>query len=280
VVFAPWYWIPIQKEPGHTYTIQIYQGGKWGTTPKERNPGTLIFSQKLNNNNLIFHTENTITLETPVPIDASQELWIGYWCTKIDSIQIGTKCPAGMDKDTPRKEGLGNIYFFFKEWLTSYEETSGELNWCIKGKVLTLNGLTVNIYHNDSPIDTDISGTTYFHDNPEGEEHCYTVEVNCLEGGSSLLSNEVCIKDNSIEEQINKFNIYPNPANNELQITNYELRNGVIEIYDVYGRKLLSNHLITSSPHHLINISSLSSGVYFIRLTDVQVSSIQRFIKE
>jgi len=57
---------------------------------------------------------------------------------------------------------------------------------------------------------------TYFHDKPTGEEHCYRVGVNCLEGGVSLLSNEVCIKDNSIEEQANKFNIYLNPANNEL----------------------------------------------------------------
>jgi len=281
VVFAPWYWIPVQTCPGHTYTIQIYKGGKWGATPNDRNPGTLIASQKLNSENLIFHTENTITLETPVPIDASQELWIGYWCTKIDSVQIGTKCSAGMDKDAPFKEGLGNITFFFNEWLTWYEETSTKLNWCIKGIVQTIDGLTVNIYHNDNKIDSDIQGTTYLHNNPTGEEHCYKVEVNCLGGGVSLLSNEMCatvgINDNG---QNAKFILYPNPAWNELQITNYELRDGVIEIYDVYGKKISSHHLIASSSHHKIDISSLSSGVYFMRLIEGNHSYMQRFIKQ
>ena len=281
VVFAPWYYIPIQTCPGHTYAIQIYQGGKWGATADDRNPGTLIFSQKLNNDNLIFHTENTITLETPVPIDTSQELWIGYWCTNIDSIQSGDKCSAGMDKETPLKDGLGNIIFCFNEWLTLFEENSEKLNWCIKGIVQTIDGLTVNIYHNNNQIDTDIQGTTYLHNNPTGEEHCYTVEVNCLEGGLSPLSNEMCatvgINDNV---QNAKFILYPNPANNELRVTSYELQEGVIEIYDVYGKKISSHHLIASSSHHKIDISSLSYGVYFIRLIEDNNSYMQRFIKQ
>jgi len=288
VAFAPWYWIPVQTCPGHTYTIQIYQGGEWGATPNDRNPGTLISSQKLYNEDLVFHAENTITLDKPITIDASQELWIGYWCTKIDSVQIGTKCSAGMDKEEPRKEGLGNIIFCFNEWLTIYEENSSEQNWCIKGIVQTIDGLTVNIYHNNNPIDTEISGTTYFHNNPTGEEHCYKVEVNCLEGGTSILSNEKCIEWNNIDEQNLKFSIYPNPANHELRITNYELRDGIIEIYDVYGKKISSHHLssagslhsIASSSHHKIDISSLSSGVYFLRLFNEQNSYMQRFIKQ
>jgi len=209
VVFAPWYWIPFQTIPGHTYTIQIYKGGKWGITYDDRNPGELVFSQKLINDNLIFHTENTITLETPIPIDASQELWIGYWCTSIDPSQSGDICSAGMDKESPLKVGLGNIVFGYNEWLTWDVVTSDKFNWCIKGIVQTTDGLTVNIYHNNNLLDTEISGTSYFHEIPTGEEHCYKVEVNCLEGGVSLLSNEVCIKDNSIKEQVNKFNIYP-----------------------------------------------------------------------
>jgi len=61
--------------------------------------------------------------------------------------------------------------------------------------------------------------------------------------------------------------IYPNPTTGELTITNYELRITGVEVFDVYGRKLSSHHLITSSPHHLINISHLQSGIYFIKIT-------------
>jgi len=279
VVFAPTF-RPFQKKPGHTYTIQIYEGGTWGTEDN-RSPGTLLVSQELDNNDLIFNTENTITLETPVSIDASQELWIGYFCFKIDSIQTPGKSPAGID-DSPYEEGLGNIMFYDNQWYTlselSYiDETN---NWYIKGIVQTVEGLSVNIYHNDNLIDTDVQGTTYLHNDTIGEEHCYKIEINCLEGGVSLLSNEICIEDNSISEQIMKFSIFPNPANNELRITNYELRDGIIEIYDVYGRRLLTSLLITSSSNHLINISSLSSGIYFVKLSDEQGSYIQRFIKQ
>jgi hypothetical protein len=71
--------------PGHIFTIQIYRGGIWGEMGN-RNPGTLMSSQELNNNDLLFNQENTISLENQVSIDASQELWIGYYCTNIDSI--------------------------------------------------------------------------------------------------------------------------------------------------------------------------------------------------
>jgi len=40
-----------------------------------------------------------------------------------------------------------------------------------------------------------------------------------------------------------------------------------IEVFDVYGRKLSSNHLIPTSSNHLINISHLYSGIYFVKIT-------------
>jgi len=282
VVFAPSYniWV-IDPKPTHTYTIQIYRGGHWGAIG-DRDPGQLIFSQELNNSDLLFNEENTITLESPIPIDASQELWIGYWCTAIDPDDYySTKEPAGLDKDVPRNEGLGNVFYRLNEWSTIYEKApSVELNWCIKGKVLTVDGLTVNLYFNDNIIESNIQEDNFFHNNPTGEEYCYEIEVNCLGGEVSPLSNKFCITVGVNENEQNLiFSIYPNPANNELRITNYELRDGIIEIYDVYGRKLSSHHLIASSSHHKIDISSLSSGVYFLRLFNEQNSYMQRFIK-
>ena len=278
------------KDPG-THTIQIYKGGTWGAVGN-RNPGTLIFSQELDNDDLVFFQENTITLTTPVPIDASQEMWLGYYCTDIDTIP-GTKGIAGIDNG-PRNEGFGNIMIYDNQWMTNYEYNQAAYNFVIKGIVQTIDSATVNIFFNGNELVTNFLGITYFHDNPTGEEHCYKLEVNCLEGGISLLSNEVCIPGVGVTEngETARFMVYPNPAGNELRITNlshvsgklseanYELCDGVIEIYDVYGRRLLSNHLITSSSNHLINISSLSSGVYFIRLIDEQGSAVQRFIKE
>jgi hypothetical protein len=279
VVFVPTYgyW---QQAPGHTHTIQIYRGGNWGEEA-ERHPGTLIASQELDNADLVFFQENTITLETSVTIDASQELWIGYYCTDIDTI-TGNKNCAGADSG-PCNNGLGNIILYDNRWRNYIDIWSDDYNWVIKGKVLTVDNVTVNIYFSGNELETNISETSFFHSNPVGEEHCYKVEVNCLEGGVSPLSNEFCIpgvgiKDNS---QNSIFTLYPNPAGNELRITNYELRITGIEIFDVYGRvQKAESRKQKAEGEMVIDVSNLTAGVYFIRIIDKDGSSVQKFIKE
>ena len=281
IVFAPTFanW---QTQPGHTYTIQIYKGGKWGEEGN-RNPGTLLVSQELNNNNLLFNEEDTIPLDVPVTIDALQELWIGYYCNNIDSIQSSSKYPAGIDEG-PCKDGRGNITFYQNQWFTILElDNNSDVNYYIKGIVQTIDGKSVNIYCNDTNIANNVLGTTYFHSNPAGEEQCYKVEVNCLEGGISPLSNEVCIEGVGIKdnEQKGKFTVYPNPARNELRVTSYELQVTSVEIFDIYGRHIpLSSRPLVHSSTTTIDISALSAGVYFIRLSDGQSFSVQKFVKE
>ena len=75
-----------------------------------------------------------------------------------------------------------------------------------------------------------------------------------------LQSSGLTVSKNALEN----IKIYPNPTTGELRIENGELRIEKIEISDVYGRKLSSNHLIPTSSHHLINISHLPAGVYFL----------------
>jgi hypothetical protein len=76
-------------------------------------------------------------------------------------------------------------------------------------------------------------------------------------------------------KNLEEITLVPNPTTGELRITNYELRNGLlseveVEVFDVYGRKVSSNHHIISSSTHFINISHLSSGIYFVKIkTDV-----------
>jgi len=60
--------------------------------------------------------------------------------------------------------------------------------------------------------------------------------------------------------------VYPNPTTGELRIDNGQLTIKNVEVFDIYGRKQSSHHLITSSSHHLINISHLSAGIYFLRI--------------
>ena len=73
--------------------------------------------------------------------------------------------------------------------------------------------------------------------------------------------------------------IYPNPTTGELTINNEQLIINNVEIFDVYGRKLSSHHLITSSSNHQINISHLPAGIYFVKVTTEQGVFVEKVIK-
>jgi hypothetical protein len=74
--------------------------------------------------------------------------------------------------------------------------------------------------------------------------------------------------------------VYPNPTNNELRVTSDELQVTSIEVFDAYGKKLSFHHLITSSSHHLINISHLPAGVYFLRVDTEKGAVMQKVVKQ
>ena len=78
----------------------------------------------------------------------------------------------------------------------------------------------------------------------------------------------------------NNITLIPNPTTGELQVTSYELRITSVEVYDIYGKKQLSNHLITPSSHHKIDISYLSAGIYFVKITTEQGEVVKKVIKQ
>lgn len=69
------------------------------------------------------------------------------------------------------------------------------------------------------------------------------------------------------------FDMYPNPAKNELHIINKELISK-LEIYNIEGQ------LQFSTINSIINISDLKPGVYFIKAFSVKGIVSQKFIKE
>jgi len=75
--------------------------------------------------------------------------------------------------------------------------------------------------------------------------------------------------------------LYPNPTIGELEIRNYELGIKSIEVFDVYGRKL-SSHTSYPTPHtsYLINISHLTSGIYFVKVVTEQGEVVKKVVKQ
>jgi hypothetical protein len=79
------------------------------------------------------------------------------------------------------------------------------------------------------------------------------------------------VQDNSIDG----LNFYPNPVTNgKLYITSKNNEDKQIAIFDVLGKKVFQT-LLTSKE---LNISSLSPGIYFIKIEEGDASATRKLI--
>ncbi|MBK7971105.1 MAG: T9SS type A sorting domain-containing protein [Bacteroidetes bacterium] len=90
---------------------------------------------------------------------------------------------------------------------------------------------------------------------------------------------------NSLTEFLNKNEIlllYPNPANSTLTIETSKLMasGSKLSVTDVAGRTLLTKSLDVNVSKHQIDISSFSSGIYFVQLDGGTGIERGRFVKE
>jgi len=85
-----------------------------------------------------------------------------------------------------------------------------------------------------------------------------------------------------VKDYASALHLYPNPANDELRVTSYELRIENIEIFDVYGRKAMSDIRYPTSDYPtseiVINTSLLPAGMYFVKIVLEQGSVTKKII--
>jgi hypothetical protein len=77
-------------------------------------------------------------------------------------------------------------------------------------------------------------------------------------------------------QEANKITIYPNPTIGNLYVESDKLKVSNVEIFDVYGRIVLSSF----APAPLINISHLTAGVYFLKISTEVGQVIKKVLKE
>jgi hypothetical protein len=78
------------------------------------------------------------------------------------------------------------------------------------------------------------------------------------------------LKASGIHEDSNiHMNIYPNPAVEEFRVLSSEFRvsRAALELFGVDGRKLLEKSIPKGSEEVTVDVRSLQSGLYFVRLT-------------
>jgi len=114
------------------FTIQIYSGG----TGFPLNPGELIYSEDLPQ--VRINSWNEITLQTPVFIPFTGELWIALRVTTQGQYPLSVE-------HGPQFDGFGNVIFWGDEWSTLYQlNPTLTYNWMIKGYAVE-GGTMVNL---------------------------------------------------------------------------------------------------------------------------------------
>ena len=81
------------------------------------------------------------------------------------------------------------------------------------------------------------------------------------------------------EFDINNFQLFPNPANDVLNIKLNAITNATLSIYDIQG-KLVLDRIISQEQNLELNVSDLQSGMYFVKLNTATRSIVKKLIIE
>lgn len=94
----------------------------------------------------------------------------------------------------------------------------------------------------------------------------------------SVLNEQVCLGDAGIGETGNEWvNVYPNPFNTAITIEAQQIIDK-ITLFDVSGNVMAK--LPLGAKHRVVNLETVSPGVYFLKITDINgSSSMQKIVK-
>jgi len=106
--------------------------------------------------------------------------------------------------------------------------------------------------------------------NPDNLNYMYSIHVN----NESLSS----VNEEELQREIT---LYPNPAQQSLTISyNGVLKHPKVEIFNLEGRLIKSIDNKTNIKKLMVDVSSLSNGVYLLRLEDKEKAITKKFIKQ
>ncbi len=95
-----------------------------------------------------------------------------------------------------------------------------------------------------------------------------------------ILSYNPCTSNISTNENLEKLIVYPNPASSEISIQGLSTKNNIeMEIENSIGQIVKAIQVSSNEDVH-IDVSSLSPGLYFLRIPDNEMLTVSRFIVE
>ena len=80
----------------------------------------------------------------------------------------------------------------------------------------------------------------------------------------------------SVEDRFeSNFKIYPNPANDYIQINSNNIEISSVEMYSIVGKRIISNQKLVNDR---LDISSLTSGIYLLKVNSQERSLVKKII--
>ena len=160
--------------------------------------------------------------------------------------------------------GIGNLTVTTQK---IYSGTDGNLDVLVNGN------LVGTIPYSDTQQTTTISDI-----NIEGT---VTVEISDNDSGNARVGIDdlswTCYSSLSIADNgLDTSSIYPNPVKSKLYINLASNQNTIVEIFDILGKRVLKTQINSSDS---INVQTLKSGVYILKLTQNNSSVSKKLIK-
>ncbi|SDL74576.1 M1 family aminopeptidase [Chryseobacterium taihuense] len=181
-----------------------------------------------------------------------------------------------------------NFTEFFNDWVYGQGYPTYDIRWKQVGNQLTFKASQTQSHSSVSffemPLPIKVTGTggqiAYFALNNTSNNQYFTENISFPVASVQfnyeyqiLDRNSTVTQDSSLNTSeiiSNNFNIYPNPAKNELFISGLK-KETEFAIYTADGRLVMKG-----KTQNKVNVSSMKKGIYFISLSDVHL----KFIKE
>src|SRR6185437_11377126 len=157
---------------------------------------------------------------------------------------------------------------------------SGKDTVCLgDSTILSANGAVSYIWQ---PSNSTGSFVTISPSNTETITVTGTNSFGCSTTDSAIIVVNICAGIPGVAFS-SQFNLAPNPATDNIYLTSYtKLNNANFSIYNVSGQLIKQGYIdnLSAGDRHIINVSSFSPGVYYVRVTAAQGTAVYKLVKQ
>ena len=288
-------WVtPFEQDPTVTNTIyggydQVYKstngGGTWSAISQN-------FGGNLNNlkiapsNNQIMYASRGSSLYKTINGGATNWTSVTGFSGNVNSIAIH---PTDPNKVAIAASG-GNVFITENggtTWTNRKHNLPNFTAYCVAWHGNADNGLYVGMNYGVFYIDdTFIADNSYWQafSNNLPNVRVYELEVNSVDSklyagtyGRGLWRSDLYNPALSIAEEIyNNLSIYPNPVNDKLNFSWDKNDKATIRVFDINGKLVNYANDVSLLEGYQMNMSSLATGMYFVKITTKEASVVKK----